>query len=140
MKTYINIEVLGRKIVLQKERKGSYNLSITKKSKLPKIGRKALEEWDRRTSNEPKIKGYFLSTVQRQNPQDIINNTHKEMWDTLRDLASSTSATDISEPMKPIVLTKEERQRIDEVLKKSNQVIFDLKGTEHNVTKQMYGI
>ena len=103
-------------------------------------GRIYLEEWDRRTSNEPKIRGYFLSTVQRQNPQDTINNTHKEMWDSMRDLASSVPATDISEPMKPIRLSKEERQRIDEVLKKTNQVIFDLKGNEHNVTKQMYNI
>lgn len=140
MKTYINIEVLGRRIVLQRDVLGSYQLGILKKNTLPMAGRIYLEEWDRRTSNEPKIRGYFLSTVQRQNPQDTINNTHKEMWDSMRDLASSTSATDISEPMKPIVLTKEERQRIDEVLKKTNQVIFDLKGNEHNVTKQMYNI
>ena len=140
MKTYINIEVLGRRIVLQRDVLGSYQLGILKKNTLPMAGRIYLEEWDRRTSNEPKIKGYFLSIVQRQNPQDTINNTHKEMWDSMRDLASSTSATDISEPMKPIVLTKEERQRIDEVLKKANQTIIDLKGNEHNVTKQMYGI
>jgi hypothetical protein len=142
MKTYINIEVLGRKIVLQKDILGSYQLGILKKNTLPMAGRIYLEEWDRKTSNEPKIKDYFLilSTFQRQNPQDIINNTHKEMWDSMRDLASSVPATDISEPMKPIVLTKEERQRIDEVLKKANQTIIDLKGNEHNVTKQMYGI
>ena len=103
-------------------------------------GRIYLEEWDKKSCNDSEVKDYFLKTVQRQNPQDTINNTHKEMWDSMRDLASSVPAKDISEPMKPIILTKEERQRIDEVLKKADKVLFDLKGDEFSVTKQMYNL
>ena len=140
MKTYINIEVLGRRIVLQKDILGSYQLGILKKNPLPMAGRIYLEEWDKKSCNDSEVKDYFLKTVQRQNPQDTINNTHKEMWDSMRDLASSVPAKDISEPMKPIILTKEERQRIDEVLKKADKVLFDLKGGEFGVTKQMYNL
>ena len=140
MKTYINIEVLGRRIVLQKDVLGSYQLGILKKNSLPMAGRLYLEEWDKKSCNDPEVKDYFLSTVRRQNPQDTINNTHKEMWNSMRDLASSVPAEDISEPMKPIILSKEERQRIDEVLKKADKVLFDLKGDEFSVTKQMYNL
>jgi hypothetical protein len=139
MKTYINIEVLGRKIVLQKDILGSYNLSITKKSKLPKIVKEALERLDRTSSNDQEKVRKLIKPLYSRSPyskDDIIVTA----MDNMIKVASSTSATDISEPMKPVVLTKEERQRIDEVLKKANQVIFDLKGNEHNVTKQMYGI
>ena len=140
MKTYINIEVLGRRIVLQKDILGSYQLGILKKNPLPMAGRIYLEEWDKKSCNDSEVKDYFLKTVQRQNPQDTINNTHKEMWNSMRDLASSVPAEDISEPMKPIILSKEERQRIDEVLKKADKVLFDLKGDEFSVTKQMYNL
>jgi hypothetical protein len=139
MKTYINIEVLGRKIVLQKNIHGSYQLGILKKNPLPMAGRKALEELDNNLSNDQeKVRKLIDPRFYRghYSKDDIIVTA----MDNMIKVASSTSATDISEPMKPIVLTKEERQRIDEVLKKANQTIIDLKGNEHNVTKQMYGI
>jgi hypothetical protein len=139
MKTYFDIEVFGRRILFQKDILGSYQIGFYKKNPIPGIGRKALEELDNNLcSNQEMVRALIDPRFYRGSypKDDVIAKAVENMVKAV----TSAPAKDISEPMKPIILSKEEKERYEEVLKKAEQVIIDLKGDKHNVTKQMYGI
>jgi len=139
MKTYLNINLpFERKLIIQKDRGGSIFIGFYKKDPIPGIGRKALEELDNKLSNDREMVRALIDSLLYRYPKDDLIT--KVAVEDMYQAVATTPATDISEPMKPIRLSKEERQRINEVLKKTNQVLIDLKGDEHEVTKQMYGI
>ena len=140
MKNYISINLpFKHRFVFQKNNYGSYQINFFKKNPLPEIGREALEWLDRSlTNDQEKVRELIDPLYYRgsYSKDDVIVKVVENMIK----VADTSPAEDISEPMKPIILTKEERQRIDEVLKKADKVLFDLKGDEFGVTKQMYNL
>jgi len=138
MKTYLNINLpFKRKLILQKDRGGSIFIGFYKKNPIPGIGRKALEELDNNLCSDQEMVRALIGFYRGSYPKDdVIVKAVENMVKA----ASSASATDISEPMKPIRLSKEERERYVKLLKEVDKVLIDLKGDEHEVTKQMYGI
>jgi hypothetical protein len=96
MKTYFNINIFGRKLILRKDNNGSITLGLIKENPLPKIGRKALEELDNNLCNDQeKVRELIIPLYSRgqYNNDDITVSAIQN----LAKVAATSPAEDISE-------------------------------------------
>jgi hypothetical protein len=98
MNTYFIINIFGRKLKLQKDRNGSFILSLNKEDPLPRIGRKALEELDNYLCNDPKKVRELIDPLyyrSQYNKDDIIVTAIENIVKA----AATEPAKDISTPI-----------------------------------------